>query len=127
MLKDIFVKKYHETWVTYQIYLVHKMIFGNIYILILHNLFGPVLDTKIKLLERVNVIFCSQNNINQNLFFALQNPAISFLLWFYTVKIQKSRKDVIWWHTRDSLSHVSQGSDSSQKQWVSQISRFFRS
>ena len=29
-----------------------------------------------------------------------------------TVKIKKSRKSVVWWRTRDSLSHVSKSSDS---------------
>ena len=32
-----------------------------------------------------------------------------------TVKIEKSRKGVVWWHTRDSLSHVSQWCDCEPK------------
>ena len=42
-----------------------------------------------------------------------------------TVKIQKSRKAVVWWRTRDSLSHVSQWSVSQQNQGVSEISLLF--
>ena len=39
------------------------------------------------------------------------NPAqVSFVI--PTLKIKKSRKGVVWWRTRDSLSHVSQCSDS---------------
>ena len=51
-------------------------------------------------------------------FFILDNMSYS------TVKIQKRRKGVMWWRTRDSLSHVSQQSDSQQNQGVSQTSLF---
>ena len=44
---------------------------------------------------------------------------------FPTDKIKKSRKGVLWWRTRDSVSHVSQWSDSLQNQGVSQISLLF--
>ena len=40
--------------------------------------------------------------------------------------IQKSREGVLWWRTRDSLSHVSQWSDSQKNQGVSQISQLFQ-
>ena len=45
---------------------------------------------------------------------------------YYTVKIQKSRKGVVCCRTRDSLSYVSQWSDSQQKQGVSKIFLVFQ-
>ena len=36
----------------------------------------------------------------------------------YTVEIKKSRKSVVWWRTRDSLSHASQWRDSYRGRWL---------
>ena len=44
----------------------------------------------------------------------------------YNVKIQKSRKGVVSWRTRDPLSYVSQRSDSLQNQGVSHNSPLFQ-
>ena len=40
--------------------------------------------------------------------FAIANFNFSIKINFHTVKILKIRKVVVWWRTRDSLSHVSQ-------------------
>ena len=45
---------------------------------------------------------------------------------YTTVKIYKSRKGLVWWRTRDSMSYGSQWSDSWQNQGVSPISLLFK-
>ena len=49
---------------------------------------------------------------------------IPLVIEFRTVKISKSRKGVVWWRTRDSLSHVSQSSQTAKPRSCSNLPAF---